>query len=121
MTTPGRRLRRYIEARWEEMGRPRHGMVVALAKESGVLRNTMTTWFTKSSAPRLDALAQVAEVLEVTRAELIAAMDGDELVSVDRARAIVREELAAASGVSSTPGSVTEQRGGTGLRHQSVA
>lgn len=121
MTTPGRRLRRYIEARWEEMGHPRHGMVVALAKESGVLRNTMTAWFTKSSTPRLDALAQVAKALRVTRAELVAAMDGDELVSVDRARAIVREELAAASGVPSTPGSGVGPTDGSASPQRSVA
>lgn len=121
MTTPGRRLRRFIEGRWEEMGHPRHGMVVALAKESGVLRNTMTAWFTKSSTPRLDALAQVAKALKVTRAELVAAMDGYELVSADRARAIVREELAAASDAASTPESADAPQGETASQRRSVA
>jgi transcriptional regulator with XRE-family HTH domain len=93
MTSSGHRLRSFIEARWMELGHPRYGMVTDLAKESGVLRNTMTAWFTRSSVPRLDALAAVAQVLQVTRAELVAAMDGDELLSADRAREIVRQEL----------------------------
>ena len=124
MTSPGRQLRTFCETRWADMGRPRHGMVTALAKESGVLRNTITGWFTKSSTPRLDALRLVAEVLGVTRAELVAAFDGDELVSYDRARQIVREEItaqqAAEEAATAIPGGSGERTDGTAPR-QSAA
>lgn len=118
MATPGRQLRTFCEARWAELGRPRHGMVSELARESGVLRNTITGWFTKSSTPRLDALGAVAAVLNVTRAELVAAFDGDELISADRARQIVREELAAQAqaGMGTTPEPSGEPNGGTPAR-----
>lgn len=98
-------------------------MVTTLATESGVLRNTITGWFTKSSTPRLDALGLVAAVLGVTRAELVAAFDGDELVSYDRARQIVREEMAAQYGAEAavaTPGESVEQTDGSAPR-RSVA
>lgn len=123
MASSGQRLRSYIEARWLEMGNRRHGMVTALAAESGVLRNTITGWFTKSRVPRLDALGAVAEVLGRPRAELVAAFDGQELITYDRARLIVREELAAAqdaTAAASTPGPSSEPTGGT-VHRQSAA
>lgn len=125
MTSPGRQLRTFCEARWAELGRPRHGMVSELARESGVLRNTITNWFTKSSTPRLDALGDIARVLKVTRAELVAAFDGDELVSADRAREIVREELAAQAQAQPvegpTPGRGGGRQGGSAPRRRSAA
>jgi transcriptional regulator with XRE-family HTH domain len=95
METPGARLRAYMEARYLELGLGRrHGFVVDLAKRSGVKRATLNGWFQRSSAPRLDALQAVAEILQVTRAELVAVFDGREVIELDRARAMVREEVA---------------------------
>ena len=95
MTTAGARLRAFMEARYLELGLgKRHGFVVDMERRSGVKRATMNGWFQRSSAPRLDALAAVGEVLQVSRAELVAAFDGREVIELDRARAMVREELA---------------------------
>ncbi|HET7030380.1 MAG TPA: helix-turn-helix transcriptional regulator [Candidatus Limnocylindrales bacterium] len=95
MTTPGARLRAYMEARYLELGLGRrHGFVVDLERRSGVKRATLNGWFQRSSAPRLDALGAVADVLQLSRAELVAVFDGREVIELDRARAMVREEIA---------------------------
>jgi transcriptional regulator with XRE-family HTH domain len=84
-----------MEARYIELGLgKRYGFVVGMERLSGVGRATLNGWFLKDSVPRLDALAAVAEVLDLTRAELVAAMDGQEVIELDRARTIVREEMA---------------------------
>lgn len=84
-----------MEARYIELGLGRrHGFVVNMEKLSGVKRATLNGWFQRSSAPRLDALGAVAKVLQVTRAELVAVFDGQEVIELDRARAMVREEVA---------------------------
>lgn len=91
----GARLRRYMEARYLELGLGRrHGFVVDMERRSGVKRATLNGWFQRSSVPRLDALGAVAEVLMVSRAELVAVFDGREVIELDRARAMVREEIA---------------------------
>jgi hypothetical protein len=124
MSSPGERLRGFMEARYIELGLgKRYGFVVGMERLSGVGRATLNGWFLKSSVPRLDALGAVAEVLRLTRAELVAAFDGQELITYDRARLIVREELAAAQDVTpsaSIPGSSSESNGGSAPR-QSAA
>lgn len=115
MSSPGERLRAYMEARYIELGLgKRYGFVVGMERLSGVGRATLNGWFLKSSVPRLDALADVASVLEVTRAELVAAFDGQEVIELDRARSIVREEMArvAAGEPLEPPTSRPEQSGG---------
>lgn len=95
MSSPGERLRAYMEARYIELGLgKRYGFVVGMERLSGVGRATLNGWFLKSSVPRLDALGAVAAELQVSRAELVAAFDGQEVIELDRARAIVREEMA---------------------------
>lgn len=70
-------MRAFMEARYLELGLgPRHGFVTDLARRSGVLRGTLSSWLSRSATPRLDALGAVANVLKVTRAELVAARDG---------------------------------------------
>lgn len=94
MTTAGARLRAYMEARYLELGLgKRHGFVMDMERRSGVKRATLNGWFQRSSLPRLDALGDVANVLQVTRSELVAAFDGREVIELDRARAMLREEL----------------------------
>jgi transcriptional regulator with XRE-family HTH domain len=84
-----------MEARYLELGLGRrHGFVMDMERRSGVKRATLNGWFQRSSAPRLDALAAVASILQVSRAELVAVFDGQEVIELDRARAMVREELA---------------------------
>lgn len=95
MQSPGARLRAYMEDRYMALGLGRrHGFVVDMERRSGVKRATLNGWFQRSSAPRLDALGAVAQVLELTRAELVAVFDGQEVIELDRARAMVREEVA---------------------------
>lgn len=116
MSSPGERLRTYMEARYIELGLgKRYGFVVGMERLSGVGRATLNGWFLKSSVPRLDALSAVADVLEVTRAELVAAFDGQEVIELDRARSIVREEMArvAAGEPLEPPTSRPGQSGGT--------
>lgn len=95
MQSPGSRLRAYMEDRYLSLGLGRrHGFVVDMERRSGVKRATLNGWFQRSSVPRLDALGAVAEVLQLTRAELVAVFDGQEVIELDRARAMVREEIA---------------------------
>jgi transcriptional regulator with XRE-family HTH domain len=67
-----------MEARWVQIDptHRRHGFVVGIARESGVTRAALNGWFQRSSVPRLDALGEVAKVLQVNRAQLVAVFDG---------------------------------------------
>lgn len=118
MASPGARLRRYMLDRYLELGLgPSHGFVTDMAKRTGVQRGTMTGWFSRSSAPRLDALGECAKVLRLTRAELVAAFDGQDLITFDRARQIVREELTALGAPTApSPGPSGERTPETGPR-----
>jgi transcriptional regulator with XRE-family HTH domain len=91
-----RRLRRYLEDLWVEGGHgTRHGFVTGLARVSGVKRATLTAWFseTRPKEPSLETLGAVAAVLGVTRAELVAAMDGVLLADREHVEELVRTEL----------------------------
>lgn len=78
-----------------EAGNDRHGMVTGLARASGVKRATLSTWFseTKPKVPGLDSLDTVARYLNVSRVELIAAMDAVPLMTEDQAQRIAAQEL----------------------------
>lgn len=68
----GERLRAYLAAK---MG-GRYGWVTKLAREARVKRGTLYSWF-EGNEPSLGALGDVARYLKVTRAEMVAAMDGE--------------------------------------------
>lgn len=95
MTTRGERLRRYLA---EKTG-GRRGWQAELVERSGVKRQTITKWTHPEfdRYPDLEALAQVAAALDVTTAEIVAAMDGDAPVVAldDRLRTMIREEIEA--------------------------
>lgn len=123
MATAGARLRAYMEARYLELGLgKRHGFVVDMERRSGVKRATLNGWFQRSSAPRLDALGSVADVLQVSRAELVAVFDGQEVIELDRARSMVREELEryVTEGEALPRQEPTGSAGGTGARSGSA-
>lgn len=91
-----RRLRRFLEDLWVSGGHGRrHGFVTDLARASGVKRATLTAWFSEThpKEPGLDTLAAVAQVLGVSRAEIVAAMDGTELVGREAVQQAIRAEL----------------------------
>lgn len=120
MTTAGARLRAYMETRYLELGLGRrHGFVVDMERRSGVKRATMNGWFQRSSTPRLDALESVGRVLQVSRAELVAAFDGREVIELDRARSMVREELERFVAEQPAPERLPGSTHGTGARRPS--
>lgn len=122
VTTAGARLRAYMEARYIDLGLGRrHGFVVDMERRSGVKRATLNGWFQRSSAPRLDALGAVARVLELSRAELVAVFDGQEVIELDRARAMIREEIARASAPDAVRPEPTGGGAGTGAQRASGA
>ena len=69
----GRRLERYIRGRW---GRDRGG-ISGLCTTVGVARESMYAWFRGDTDPTLEHLRLIAEALGVSRAQLLAAMDGE--------------------------------------------
>jgi transcriptional regulator with XRE-family HTH domain len=111
-----------MEARYLELGLGRrHGFVVDMERRSGVKRATLNGWFQRSSTPRLDALAAVATVLQVSRAELVAALDDREVIELDRARAMVREEVARYAAGDPPHPEPSAGGAGTGARRRSGA
>lgn len=89
--TRGTRLRQFL---LERTGGA-HGWVNALAKQSGVKRQTLSAWMGDRTEPDLASLDAVADALGVRPFELVAAMDGDGPVVRydDRLRAMIREEI----------------------------
>lgn len=67
----GRRLRQYVLDHWSGA----RG-VSGIADKSGINRDMLYAWFNGESEPSLDRLTPLAAALEVTRAELVAAIDG---------------------------------------------
>lgn len=98
MTTRGERLRAYLLA--TTGGRP--GWQTELVERSGVKRQTISKWTNPKydGYPDLSTLAAVAQALGVATYEIIAAIDGDQAVSLvdprtkDAIRAVVEELLA---------------------------
>ena len=69
----GRRLERYIRARW---GR-KQGGIRGLAKAIGGTAETIYSWFRGETEPYLGTLREVAAALGVRPYQILAAMDGD--------------------------------------------
>lgn len=92
----GDRLRRFVESRW---GRSRGGMRGVCAA-IGVVPETLYGWFRGDNDPSLGALAALADVLGVSRYEIVAAIDGEgPVVRLDEeTRRAIREEIAAVLG-----------------------
>lgn len=53
-----------------------HGWVSDLARQAGLRRGTLYSWFEGRATPTLDALGELARVTGTSRAEMLAAMDG---------------------------------------------
>ena len=53
-----------------------HGWVSDLARASGLRRGTLYSWFEGRSEPTLETLGELARVTGRSRAEIVAAMDG---------------------------------------------
>jgi len=70
----GARLQAYFIERWLAVD-GRRGML-GLAAEAGVNRDTLYGWF-GGGEPSLSALQSLATALQVSRAEIVAAMDGE--------------------------------------------
>lgn len=87
--TPGRRLERYITARW---GRGKGG-IRGLCSATNIAPESMYAWFRGETEPQLGSLTKIAEALGVSRVEVLAAMDGQLAEpSEEQARRIAREE-----------------------------
>lgn len=69
-----KRLRTYLLARFVELGGD--GSISGLAEFTGVKRQQLHEWFAANVEPNLGSLDQLAGKLRVTRAEIVAAMDG---------------------------------------------
>lgn len=80
MPTAGERLRDLIERRYAQLGRGRrHGMWMHIERETQLKRQTMGKWFGNKGEPDLKSLSALAAFLELSRADLIAALDGTDL------------------------------------------
>lgn len=87
----GRNLEAYVKARWRTVGQ--RGMV-GFAEASGVTRETLYSYFRGDVEPRMGNLAAMARALGVNRADMVAAMDGYDLIAAQR-EVIAREVEAA--------------------------
>ena len=70
--TPGRRLERYVKARW---GRDKGG-IRGLCAQASFVPETIYSWFRSETEPSLDSLGELARILKVHRSAILAAMDG---------------------------------------------
>lgn len=68
----GRRLERYLRARW---GRQQRGMR-GLAAKAGTTAETLYSWFRGDTEPSLASLTELAAAVGVNRSEILAVMDG---------------------------------------------
>jgi transcriptional regulator with XRE-family HTH domain len=69
----GARLREYLRVATGGQ----HGWVTALAEAAGVRRATVYAWFEGKSSPSLDSLEGLVSVTGRSRAQIVAAMDGE--------------------------------------------
>ncbi len=98
MTTRGERLSAYLLSKTGG----RHGWQADLVRASGVKRQTITKWTRADfdGYPDPEAMAAVAEALGVRPWEIVAAVDGDQAVSLtdpgtkEAMRALLEELLA---------------------------
>lgn len=88
--TEGARLKSYLA---QLMG-DKYGWPTELSKNSGVKRATLYKWFRGASTPDLESLRAIAEQVGVSRAQIVAAMDGQvPIVSLDDRTTAALEEL----------------------------
>lgn len=66
-----------MEQRWVQLDprHRRHGMQAELARLTGIKRQTMSKWWAGKSEPSVAAYTALAEALQVSRADLLAAFD----------------------------------------------
>jgi transcriptional regulator with XRE-family HTH domain len=94
--TEGARLRVFLDRFYPR----REGGIEKLAEEAGLRRGTLYPWFNGTAEPDLKSLAALSEALTrkagrpVSRAEILAAIDGFDLEADRRAR--IAEEVEAA-------------------------
>lgn len=82
----GDRLRALIESRWpRKRTGARGGGIRALCRAMGVSPETAYGWFRGDNDPSLGALASMAELLGVSRWEIVAAMDGEAAIPATEA------------------------------------
>lgn len=67
----GRRLRQFVTDHWSGS----RG-ISGVADRSGINRDTLYAWFRGEGEPSLDRLEPLAQALGVTRADIVAAIDG---------------------------------------------
>lgn len=78
----GKRLERYVKARWAEVDGKR-GMT-GLIEASGINREVLYAWFRGDNEPTLGPLRTLATWLKVERAELVAVLDGYDMAAAHR-------------------------------------
>ena len=90
-TAAGDRLSDYVRSRWDR----RKGGIRGFCKAIGVTPETFYGWVGGKNDPSLGALSAMADVLGVSRYEIVAAMDGEGPVGpLDEAtRRAIREEV----------------------------
>lgn len=69
----GDRLRGYIDSRWSR----KDGGIRGFCKAVGITPETVYSWFRGETSPSWENLGAIADVLEVRRFQLVAAIDGD--------------------------------------------
>lgn len=78
----------------------KHGWVTTLADEVGLRRATIYAWFSGTSEPKGDTLAELSRATGLKRWQFLAAIDGDDVLDLsspkgeERVRQIVDEQIA---------------------------
>lgn len=89
--TPGRRLERYIHAHIKRGT----GGIRGFCSRSGLTPEVLYSWFRGETEPQLGSITKMANALEVSRVEILAAMDDvTEEPTETMVRRIVRDEQA---------------------------
>jgi transcriptional regulator with XRE-family HTH domain len=88
--TEGSRLRLYVDRFYPRS----RGGIEQLAEDAGLRRATLYAWFSGKASPDLASLTLLARTLGVTRAEIVAVMDGQDLDALRRQQ--IAEEVEAA-------------------------
>lgn len=80
----------------EKTGSSSHGWQVGLATATTVKRSTIGSWVSEKrpKVPKLDSLEEVANYFNVSRVEIVSAMDGVALLTPEQAQRIAADELA---------------------------
>jgi hypothetical protein len=92
-TAESQRFEAFVRARWKSVGK---GGIRGLSRQMNATPETIYAWFRRENEPQLGSLAQLAEALQTSRAEIVAAMDGYDLTAARRDA--IAEEVQAAVG-----------------------